>query len=280
RQVHAEHHHLIHRMVEAQVGRGHAADLQLVADIAGREEGRRETDQGVQNDKDNVQVVDAEKISGRGPVEHQKRGRGDEGQERGGDVDPRTRPVAWQQCQQCRPASRQDQNGREGVRAGHRRSPLNSSSDSRSTESNRSRMRNRKTPMSIIAISTENATLISTTSGMPCAPAAARIRPFSSDMKPTTCVTALRRVTIISMPSRITESAKARSSRASAFSADSVSCSIRRIESATSPMPASIVGTTPVTTSTSRWMPRRCTIRCKAQGTMVPLKTSASAAEA
>ena len=48
--------------------------------------------------------------------------------------------------------------------------------------------------MTMNATSTENATLISTISGMPRAPAAARIRPFSIDMKPITWVTALRRV--------------------------------------------------------------------------------------
>ena len=69
--------------------------------------------------------------------------------------------------------------------------------------------------MTMKATSTEKATLISTTSGMPLAPVAARIRPFSSDMKPTTWLTALRRVTIISRPSSTTESANARSSRAS-----------------------------------------------------------------
>ena len=69
--------------------------------------------------------------------------------------------------------------------------------------------------MTMKAISTEKATLISTTSGMPLAPVAASTSPFSSDMKPTTRPTALRRVTIISRPSSTTESANARSSRAS-----------------------------------------------------------------
>ena len=70
-------------------------------------------------------------------------------------------------------------------------------------------------PITMKAIRIEKATLISTTSGMPLAPVAASTRPFSSDMKPTTWLTALRRVTIISRPSSTTESAKARSSRAS-----------------------------------------------------------------
>ena len=59
--------------------------------------------------------------------------------------------------------------------------------------------------MTMKAISTENATLISTTSGMPLAPVAARTRPFSSDMKPMMSPTALRRVTIIRRPSSTTE---------------------------------------------------------------------------
>ena len=68
--------------------------------------------------------------------------------------------------------------------------------------------------MTMKAISTENATLISTTSGMPRAPVAARLMPFSSDMKPTTWLTALRRVTIISSPISTTDRASAMSSRA------------------------------------------------------------------
>src|ERR1022692_88153 len=67
-----------------------------------------------------------------------------------------------------------------------------------STESKRSRMRNRKIPITISATRIEKATLISTTSGMPLAPVAARMRPFSIDMKPITWPTALRRDTIIS----------------------------------------------------------------------------------
>ena len=84
----------------------------------------------------------------------------------------------------------------------------NSSSACTSTESKRSRIRNRKTPITMKATRTENATLISTTSGMPLAPAAARMSPFSSDMNPMIWLTALRRVTIISRPSSTTERAK------------------------------------------------------------------------
>ena len=90
--------------------------------------------------------------------------------------------------------------------------------------------------MTMKAISIENATLISTTRGMPRAPVAASTRPFSSDMKPMTWLTALRRVTIISRPSSTTDSANDRSSRTNAPAA-SVTGSITITDSATSPMP-------------------------------------------
>ena len=101
------------------------------------------------------------------------------------------------------------------------------------------------------AIRIENATLISTTSGMPLAPVAARTRPFSSDMKPITWLTAFCRVTIISRPSSTTASENARSSCASG-SALCVTRSMTTMESATRPMPASMVKPTPTTFSISR----------------------------
>ena len=52
-------------------------------------------------------------------------------------------------------------------------------------------------PMTMKAISTEKATLISTTSGMPLAPVAAKTRPFSNDMKPITWLVALSMVVML-----------------------------------------------------------------------------------
>jgi len=86
---------------------------------------------------------------------------------------------------------------------------------------------------------------------MPLAPVAARISPFSSDMKPTTWLTALRLVTIISRPSSTTDRAKARSSRAS-MSASAVTRRMTTIDSATNPSPASMVGPILIAVSTSR----------------------------
>ena len=101
------------------------------------------------------------------------------------------------------------------------------------------------------AIRIEKATLISTTRGMPLAPVAARTRPFSSDMNPTTWLTALRRMIIMSRPSSTTDSAMARSSRARG-SALEVTLSISTMESVTRPMPSSMVVPMPATVSISR----------------------------
>ena len=101
------------------------------------------------------------------------------------------------------------------------------------------------------AIRIENATENSTTSGMPLAPVAASTRPFSSDMKPMICVTALRRVIIIKRPSRMTASANARSSRASG-STEPATGNTSMIDSATRPRPTSITGPPPITCSISR----------------------------
>src|SRR5206468_5263480 len=125
-------------------------------------------------------------------------------------------PVAGEQRQQDGGDGRDRQDEVDGVEPGmgHFCSSRNRSMAPTSTVSNRSRILNRKTPMTMKAISTEKATLISTTSGMPLAPVAASTRPFSSDMKPMIRPTALRRVTIIRRTSSTTDRAKARSYRA------------------------------------------------------------------
>ena len=144
-----------------------------------------------------------------GPVagrSEEQRQRGEEGQQRGQHVEPRRQPIARQQRQQRRRDRGISEYGRQRrSKRHHCRSPRKRSSAWMSTVSKRSRMRNRKMPMTMKAIRIEKATLISTTNGMPLAPVAASTRPFSSDMKPTTWLTALRRVTIISRPSSTTD---------------------------------------------------------------------------
>ena len=58
REVHREHQHLIHRVIEAQIGRRQAADLELVADIACAEHAGGEADERGQHDEHVVEIVD------------------------------------------------------------------------------------------------------------------------------------------------------------------------------------------------------------------------------
>src|SRR6185436_2123697 len=201
----------------------------------------READEGAQDDEGHVKVVDDEIAPGRRTLheEHRRRHKGEQG---GQHVEPGRRPVVRQQRQNARGRGGNDEHRAEEKRAllSHGCSPRCSCRAWMSTVSKRSRMRNRNTPITISATRMENATLISTTSGMPFAPVAARINPFSIDMKPITWLTALRREIIMSSPSRTTESANARSSRAS-VPASAVIGSITMMERATSPTPASIV---------------------------------------
>src|SRR6266436_1820816 len=278
-EVHAEHHGLIHGVVETQVDRRQPAGLEFVRDIARAEDAGREANESVEHDEDDVEVVDQHVRARLRPFDHEQRKRGEKRRQARHDVQPCRQPVAGQRGQQRRRPdwNQQDsRNGIEGMRA-HRHSPRASSSAETSTESKRSRIRNRKMPMTMNAIRIENATLISTTSGMPLAPVAARISPFSSDMKPTTWLTALRRVTMTRSPSSTTDSAKARSSRANG-SASADTRSIKTMESATSPIPASMVGPIPTADSMSRWIPSCLTMRCSATGMMIALKMRAIAA--
>src|SRR6185312_9699340 len=165
-----------------------------------------------------------------------------QGQHQGGeasyDIERGGQPVTGQYRQQHRGKERHGQQRGDGI-GDHSRPPPKGSRAPISTVSNRSRIRNRNTPMTINATRMEKAMLISTTSGMPCAPAAARMMPFSIDRNPTTWLTALRLVTIISMPISTTDSASARSSRVTG-SAWAVTGSITSTDSATSAMPTTM----------------------------------------
>src|SRR2546430_13589016 len=55
-----EHQGLIHRVIEAKVGGGQPPGLELVADIARRENAGGEADEGGEHDEDVVQVVRSE----------------------------------------------------------------------------------------------------------------------------------------------------------------------------------------------------------------------------
>ena len=77
REVHREHQHLVHRVIEAQECRRQPADLELVADIARAEHAGGEADEGGQHDEDVVEVVDhADTARLAGAEEQRQRGRG------------------------------------------------------------------------------------------------------------------------------------------------------------------------------------------------------------
>src|SRR5215813_1268048 len=166
-----------------------------------------------QSDQKYIEVVDDDEIAA-WVLGKKQRTRGAKRQGTGKDVQRSAEPIAGDQRKDRDRHCRDDEGCLHRLNHGASlRSPRNRSSALTSTVSKRSRMRNTKMPNTINAIKMEKATDISTTSGMPLAPVAANTRPFSRDMKPTTWVMALRRVIIISKPSRITASAKARSSR-------------------------------------------------------------------
>ena len=75
REVHGEHQHLIHGVIEAHVGRRQPADLDLVADIARAEHAGGEADEGGQHDEDVVEVVD-QQIAARTRAGEEQRQRG------------------------------------------------------------------------------------------------------------------------------------------------------------------------------------------------------------
>src|SRR5262249_48720859 len=264
RQQHGEDEGLVHRVVGAQPRRGEAPGLDLVVDIAGAEEAGREGDEARQHDEIDVEVVDEEEHSA--AARHAEEDEAcKKGQERAGDVDPRGEAVPGDEDEDERRQQRQAEHRLQRVdRQGsaHRCSPRKVSMYCRSSVSKRSRMWKKKMPKMMNATITEKAMLISTTSGMPLTPTAARKSPFSSEMKPTTWVTALRRVIMTRRPTRTTESAIARLSRVSAPD-PAVTGSTRRIERATSATPAIIVGPMPITVSIVWWMPRWVTMRRK-----------------
>src|SRR6478672_579855 len=57
-EVHAKHHNLIHGMIKTQIACSESAYFQLVGDIAGTEHACGEGNEGIENNKYDVQVVD------------------------------------------------------------------------------------------------------------------------------------------------------------------------------------------------------------------------------
>jgi hypothetical protein len=95
REVHREHQHLIHGVVEAQEARGQSPDLELVADIGGAEHAGGEADERGQHDEHVVEVVD-EKIGAGLRAAEEQRDRRKQGQERRRHIERRAEPIARQ----------------------------------------------------------------------------------------------------------------------------------------------------------------------------------------
>ena len=68
REIHAEHHGLIHGMVETQVNRRQPLALELMRDVARAEDAGGESDEGIEHDEDDVQIVDQHVRPGCGDV--------------------------------------------------------------------------------------------------------------------------------------------------------------------------------------------------------------------
>jgi hypothetical protein len=84
RQQHGENESLIHAMIEAQVGRLHPADLDLMIDIAGAEQAGGEGDERSQRHQIDIEIVDDDERRRLGPLHEQNQadGEGEPGGER------------------------------------------------------------------------------------------------------------------------------------------------------------------------------------------------------
>ena len=124
-QIHAEHHGLIHGVVETQVDRGQPPGVEFMRDVARAEDAGREPHEGIEHDEHNIEVVDQHVRRGLRTFDHEQREGRKECRETGGDVQPRRLPVARQDGQQRGRADRNQQDSHHRVegRYGHRRSP-------------------------------------------------------------------------------------------------------------------------------------------------------------
>jgi hypothetical protein len=95
-EVHAEHHDLIHGMIETQVRRRQPTGIELAGDIARAEDAGREADESVEHDEDDVEVVDQQVLAGFRPLDHEQRQRRRQGQKTGDDIQARRQAIAWE----------------------------------------------------------------------------------------------------------------------------------------------------------------------------------------
>ena len=99
REIHREHQHLIHGVVEAHGRRRQPSDLELVADIACAEHAGGEADERGEHDERAVEIVDQEIGARLRPAEEQRQ-RADQRQRRRQHVEPRGHSIIGQHRQQ------------------------------------------------------------------------------------------------------------------------------------------------------------------------------------
>ena len=207
-------------MIEAQLRRRQAADLQFVGDVAGAEDARGEGDERVEDDEDDVEIVDQNDRSPSPAFETNSDSAASERQERrGSDIEPRRQPIArasrrgWPRSPRGMARISATPSSANAFIAA---APEIGRARATSTVSNRSRMRNRNTPITMNATSTEKATRYLHHQRHALGARGGEDQAVLQRHEADDLLTALRRITIISRPSSTTESAKARSSRASA----------------------------------------------------------------
>src|SRR5262249_33787694 len=159
------------------IGGRQASRLDLMSDVGCAENAGGEPDEGVEHNEDDIEIVDQEIIIGHGRL-HKQPKREEKRRQTGEHIEPRREPIAGDNRENRGRRRRNKEHRHERVEHRHGCSPRKRSSVCTSTLSKRSRMRNRKMPMTMNAIRMEKATLISTTKGIPLAPVAARMSPF------------------------------------------------------------------------------------------------------
>ena len=123
RQIHREHQHLIHGVIEAHERRRQPSGFQLVGDVARAEHAGGEADERREHDERSVEIVDQEIRAGRRPPPEQRH-RADQRGRRRYDVEPSRHAVAGQHRQQGGGNRRDQKNAGQRVDP-HRRSPRN-----------------------------------------------------------------------------------------------------------------------------------------------------------
>jgi hypothetical protein len=95
-EVHAEHHGLVHGVVEAEIDWRQSSGIEFVRNVACAEDAGGEAHEGVEHDEDDVEVVNQDVGPRLRTFDGEQRERGKKGQKACNDVQPRRQPIAGQ----------------------------------------------------------------------------------------------------------------------------------------------------------------------------------------